>query len=142
MKYRKLRIAWSVGCGLLCLLLIALWVRSYWASDNVSWVYSTPRGIAATVFAGQIQISKYLYAGANRVEWRLNRSTEESPVMWKLGLGYGPGSVVLPLWLLAILTGVLSLAPWFSLKRFSLRALLIATALVAVVLGLVAWAAK
>ena len=24
-RYRKLRIAWSVGCGILCLLLIVLW---------------------------------------------------------------------------------------------------------------------
>jgi hypothetical protein len=36
MKYRKLRIAWSVGCGIVCLLLIALWVRSYWWSDELT----------------------------------------------------------------------------------------------------------
>ena len=30
MRFRKLRIAWSVGCGILCVLLIVLWVRSYW----------------------------------------------------------------------------------------------------------------
>jgi hypothetical protein len=29
MKYRKLRIAWSGVYGVLCLLLIGLWVRSY-----------------------------------------------------------------------------------------------------------------
>src|SRR5689334_2253638 len=29
MKFRKLRIAWSVACGVACVLLIALWVRSY-----------------------------------------------------------------------------------------------------------------
>ncbi len=33
MRFRKLRIAWSVGCGVLCLLLIVLWVRSYWRLD-------------------------------------------------------------------------------------------------------------
>ena len=32
MKYRKLRIAWSVACAVVCLLLLAFWVRSY------SWV--------------------------------------------------------------------------------------------------------
>jgi hypothetical protein len=36
MKYRKLRIAWSVGWGVLCLLLVALWVRSYWWRDTYS----------------------------------------------------------------------------------------------------------
>ena len=30
---RKLRIAWSVGCGIVCLLLIVLWVRSHWRKD-------------------------------------------------------------------------------------------------------------
>src|SRR3954451_8568493 len=30
MRYRKLRIAWSVVWGIACLLLIVLWVRSYW----------------------------------------------------------------------------------------------------------------
>src|SRR6476659_10578089 len=33
MRYRKLRIAWSAFWGLACVLLIALWVRSYWWCD-------------------------------------------------------------------------------------------------------------
>ena len=38
MKYRKLRIAWSIGCGMLCLLLIVLWVRSYSKKrSSLSW---------------------------------------------------------------------------------------------------------
>src|SRR4051794_33980026 len=35
MKYRKLRIAWSVVWGLAAVLLIVLWVRSYWWQDTV-----------------------------------------------------------------------------------------------------------
>ena len=34
MRFRKLRIAWSVACGLACVLLIVLWARSYWWCDN------------------------------------------------------------------------------------------------------------
>ena len=30
MRFRKLRIAWSVTWGIACVLLIVLWVRSYW----------------------------------------------------------------------------------------------------------------
>jgi hypothetical protein len=41
-RFRKLRIAWSVGWGVVCLLLIALWVRSYWWTDSI-WRY-TPTG--------------------------------------------------------------------------------------------------
>src|SRR3954453_23888497 len=35
MRFRKLRIAWSVFWGLACLLLIELWVRSYFFADTV-----------------------------------------------------------------------------------------------------------
>lgn len=35
MTYRKLRIAWSVGWGVAAVLLVALWVRSYWWVDGV-----------------------------------------------------------------------------------------------------------
>lgn len=35
MKYRKLRVTWSAVCGIICLLLIALWVRSYWWFDHL-----------------------------------------------------------------------------------------------------------
>jgi hypothetical protein len=38
MKFRKLRLAWSVFCGIACVLLIALWVRSYFAHDALGCV--------------------------------------------------------------------------------------------------------
>ena len=46
-------------------------------------------------------------------------------------------------WFPVLLSIMLAVAPWIRLsKRFSLRTLLIATTLVAVVLGLVVWAAR
>src|SRR6185295_8758219 len=35
-RFRKLRIAWAVFWGLACVLLIVLWVRSYWGVDLVN----------------------------------------------------------------------------------------------------------
>ena len=35
MRCRKLRIAWSVVWGLAIVLLIVLWVRSYWWEDTI-----------------------------------------------------------------------------------------------------------
>jgi hypothetical protein len=35
MRYLKLRIAWSAFCCIACVLLIVLWVRSYWQRDGV-----------------------------------------------------------------------------------------------------------
>src|SRR5690349_16231471 len=39
MTYRKLRIAWSVVWGLAAVLLIVLWVRSYWSADTVAYFH-------------------------------------------------------------------------------------------------------
>jgi hypothetical protein len=53
--------------------------------------------------------------------------------------------LLVPCWSLIIVTGILSATPWFPwyrLRRFSLRTLLIATTLVAVALGLVVWASR
>ena len=35
MKYRKLRIAWSVFWGVACVLLVVLWARSDWYLDQM-----------------------------------------------------------------------------------------------------------
>src|SRR4051812_13857870 len=43
MKYRKLRIAWSVGWGLIAVLLCVVFVRSFWRWDQLY----TPLCIAA-----------------------------------------------------------------------------------------------
>ena len=33
MRFRKLRIAWSVWWGIVAVSLVALWIRSYWCHD-------------------------------------------------------------------------------------------------------------
>src|SRR5215208_6728481 len=38
MRFRELRIAWSVGWGLACVLLIVLWVRSYHTMNQLRYV--------------------------------------------------------------------------------------------------------
>ena len=45
MKYRKLRITFSAVCGLMCLLLIALWVRSYSWMDEAGHVYNNAKSL-------------------------------------------------------------------------------------------------
>ena len=60
------------------------------------------------------------------------------------GFGIGPGPMgqwlVVPHWFFATLAAGLAALPWFQQKwKFSLRTLLIATTLVAVVLGLIVW---
>ena len=36
MKHRQLRIAWSVGRGVVSLTLVALWTRNYWWNDSLT----------------------------------------------------------------------------------------------------------
>src|SRR6185295_4017804 len=44
MRFRKLRIAWSATCLIACVLLIVLWVRSYWWEDlGYCQILRTPR---------------------------------------------------------------------------------------------------
>src|SRR4051812_996193 len=37
LRLRKLRIAWSVFWGLACVLVLVLWMRSYWYAESVIW---------------------------------------------------------------------------------------------------------
>jgi hypothetical protein len=142
MRFRKLRIAWSVVCGIICLLLIVLWVRSYWWSDLYIAQLSSQRyfGIGDTngrTFFGTARSVGHpawtliVEPSENRAEYfpRIDESVYAGGV-----------DLYLPNWMLVILTATLAAAPWISWsKRFSLRTLLIATTLVAVVLGLIVW---
>jgi hypothetical protein len=65
MRYRKLRIAWSVGWGVVCLALIVLWVRSYYVPSrllraNTSQTEAT--GIQSS--SGKIVAGKFKLPGA------------------------------------------------------------------------------
>ena len=85
MKYRKLRIAFSAVCGIVCLLLIVLWVQGY---RNTGLISSLPFAFPTLILF------------------------------------------------------VLTVAPWASAIRFSLRTLLIGMTLVAALLGAVVWAVR
>jgi hypothetical protein len=54
MKHRKLRIAWSVAWGITAVLLIALWVRSYWWADVLLVPLTDRHAIAAGSISGGI----------------------------------------------------------------------------------------
>jgi hypothetical protein len=144
MRFRKLRIAFSVTCGLACVLLIALWVRSYWNADAVK--FSRAKLLIVSSISGRLSVLSY--------------STPISPKQsgWAPGWGYGSfafdqdyrGSswsfisesnvtdIGIPHWFAVLVSGACTTLPWLR-YRFSLRTLLIATTLVAVVLGLVVW---
>jgi hypothetical protein len=147
---RYLRIAFSATCLIACVLLIALWVRSYWRAD-------TP---TTTKFG---RVFEFISLSGNVVirwadipsEWGSAPFTipltendrdpfDEPPPDHYRALGFRFSSypefrfLSIPYWFPILLCSILAALPWFR-WRFSLRTLLIATTLVAVVLGLVVW---
>ena len=152
-RFRKLRIAWWAACGILCLLLVALWVRSFWARDTTIGVISgTELHLTATSLNGAGAIAFDRWTGTPH-PW-IFRSVSDAQNMVSAfpdAIGVAPLSwfgfrwlfrqtvvvVVIPYWFLVLFGVSTCVLPWIH-WRFSLRALLIATTLVAVGLGLIA----
>jgi hypothetical protein len=153
MRFRKLRIAWSVGCGIVCLLVIVLWVRSYWRADQP--LIYMPHGYSLMGYsiAGRFSLSFVSYVedtsdlGFAFHSDEVLESASDIPVFHFHKTVYSAGgwtewTVYMPHWFCIMLSAAAATIPWIRWSnRFSLRTLLIATTLVAVVLGAVVWAA-
>jgi hypothetical protein len=157
MKYRKLRIAWTVAWGLAAVLLIVLWVRSYRHGHLEGYFRALPgmccRSINGFVVAMRLPAQTETETETPRKNIVLTFSSPE-PVdigttnTWS-GFIFdwhttGFWWVQMPYWFLVITPALFAALPWARQLRwrFSLRTLLIATTLVAVVLGLIVWAVK
>ncbi len=138
---RKLRIAFSAACGIVCLFLIVLWVRSHWVQDVVwGWFpisgylqLNSNTGHVKMIVNGEQQEPVWQYESRapdplrHTWYWNLDRASRFG---WWLDITF-------PLCVPVLLTAALPAALWIRWsRRFSLRTLLIATTLVAVVLGL------
>ena len=150
MRFRKLRIAWSVGCAIACVLLIALWVRSYWCWDACTTRQVAGQNAEVGSRQGWLGININMSSNGSFVQHReYSFSTMavigESNADWELkaynfpqGWAY---SITTRHWLPAFAAAIFAIVPWMT-WRFSLRTLLIATTLVAVVLCLIVYATR
>jgi hypothetical protein len=152
MRFRKLRIAWSVLWGLACVLLVVLWVRSYWNREGFQ-LANGNQFVSVELNAGVLRIRQIKPFGRNvplhPYSWP--RSIDDGiPRPFAHGtLGFGWSGfdngmeVGVKCWWPVAIILALALTPWLRWSnRFSLRTLLIATTLVAVVLGLIVWATR
>jgi hypothetical protein len=145
---RNLRIAFSVGCGILCLLLIALWVRSYWWCDIAyAQVLHTPTlggiSVEGRILCGLEQPGRSGTAiGIESISLQGQPSVvKEIPLQpTPLGFNAAPYSLgwvfEVPHYFAVLMTAAIAALPWRR-WRFSLRSLLIGTTVVAVALGLI-----
>jgi hypothetical protein len=149
-RFRKLRIAWSVGCGITAVLLAVLWVRSYFWWDVATFRVPKYNGISMKSFQGQLVLKDTdLTSGIAWPTGMEARSANDYQVkFWESGgtnwakvmRPNNSSSVTLNHRTLIMIASVGLIMPWIKLRwRFSLRTMLVATTLVAAVLWLIMW---
>jgi hypothetical protein len=154
MRFRKLRIAWSVVCGTAGVLLIVLWVRSYAYFDSYRYWTGTSTTAAVDSKDGRIYFSVSPTGGANLEPYIGNRKRSEGDteirnviLASENRLGFGryidlklvnTSTFIFPHWFAVAMSGALTASVWVPWsRRFSIRTLLITTTLVAVGLSLI-----
>ena len=136
---RYLRISWTAICGLLCVALVVLWARSY--SDGNA--LPAPAGITCLSTHGTFLLmsqsidSEYTRTQRPNATGEVVKPAQIMPMEPKHAVYIQRWSstfwiVQLPTWLLLTLTTAAAIVPW-TIRRFTLRTLLLMTTLVAVV---------
>jgi hypothetical protein len=158
MTYRKLRIAWSVGWGVAAVLVCVLWGRSYRERDELRGRVGIDRGFVLYSMWGRVEwddfylpraqiyplgfvtysgdeVPKFIFPRKRSGVWRVfDFHCENHPQCF---------IVAAPHWYLVFASAVMGSVPWIGCKwQFSLRTLLIATTLVAALLGLIVYAVR
>jgi hypothetical protein len=163
MRFRKLRIAFSAFCGLACVLLIVLWVLSYWWSDGASGPISRTKAMGLSSSQGRIRARLLDRVWPNEAGWHFGHHSrtkfekEADEELRRRGPFvstfkappppiFGPtidGAFSVAHWLFVLFFATLgAVAAPFIKWHFGLRTLLVATTLVAIILGLVVYAAS
>jgi hypothetical protein len=147
MKFRKLRITWTVFCVIAAVLVIVLWVRSccYLTTDIFTFAPTTSLNLRIGTALGAVQVQwqdrtlSYWQTGIRSFTWSGMVKPQIHFFRILFRFQHGPDRLIFSLFYPLLLGGALALAPWirYISLRFSLRTLLIATTLVAVLLGLV-----
>jgi len=157
-RFRELRIAWSVGWGVACVLLIALWVRSQKWQDAIVGNLTNRCSFGVVSAKGRVRVVgiwhshpsvEPLFRQSEDISmYRLTTWLRDYP-FWKFGIHTKREnaavlrSLTLPYWTYIVLSIGIDVAPWNKWhRRFSLLTLLIASTLVAVGLGVAVYALR
>jgi hypothetical protein len=150
MKFRKLRIAWSTLCFVACVLLIALWVRSYWyvetvlckLSDDVLVYAGSAPGVLGFRILPEESVEPWIVYKQSTEKWLKSVRDRWLEQTWGgFHIDIDNAAIMAPYWFWCVIPVTIAAAPWLRWSnRFSLRTLLIATTLVSVILGLIVYA--
>ena len=140
----------SATCLIACVLLIVLWVRSYWWDD----VIIAP-GDGSQRFGSSNGWTTFRWKELRRLpnlrfkNWQVTshsvKELEQKYARMQIKIrspqfGFvDAGAIQFPYWLPAMVCAGMSVAPWLR-WQYSIRTLLLAITAVAVVLGSIAWA--
>jgi hypothetical protein len=160
---RYMRIASSASCTIVCVILVVLWVRSYWIRDEMLFRLVSSFGNTIVFDRGRIEFlaepidpedANYPWPPSNENGQLITIYTDEAydsgweieelpPWNWH-NVGFdafiypmGVRLVSIPFWFVTLVCVVAGSLPWIRWK-FSLRILLIGLTLVAAALGIFA----
>jgi hypothetical protein len=135
-RFRKLRIGWSICCGVAVVLMVVLWLRSYIWNDHLSIRTGAARhsnvvllsnwGFLQALFNQTIDIP-------NGIEYRKQPAWERTDVgfEWR-----GDGAIKIPDLFPITIALMCGFAPWIHWSlRFSIRTILFCMAVLAMTLG-------
>jgi hypothetical protein len=152
MLRRLLNIA-SIVCLVVCVALMGMWVRSFWRWDQIAGHLSDRQLFGIDSLDGRLKFTSFPSTPNRYSPWRMT-SQPTGKLSAELragqirsnGIGFAGdfawnySYLILPYWFAVLIAGAFSLARWSQVKyRFSLRTLLIATTILAVILGMIAW---
>jgi hypothetical protein len=135
---RRLRIAASVFFAVLAVLLCVLWVRSYFIRDVISYADNSGNLVGLSLSYGSIDVMRSSPYGMSDLGWEYySHSVNDNKDSWELEKM--ATRLVLPFWPIIVVAASGTCIGFGIGRRFSLRTLLIAVTLVAVLLGLGIW---
>jgi hypothetical protein len=135
MKYRKVRIARSVACGIICVLWIVMWAHSHWGRPHPRITFTN----SATPVLSIHSVNGVFLFRTYPPKQHLAIPTVPNTVLGFCVFRFSDGvGVTIPHWLVLLISLAVPFIPRYLWNwRFSLRTLLIATTLVAVGLGMI-----
>jgi hypothetical protein len=161
MRLRKLRIAWSLMFAIATVLVISLWVRSYWVQDRLFCPAGSKDVVEVDSAAGVVWVQEsdalsMMKLNQHFYQFKLDdkylpfvHSLRQKAFMGfarfeeNLGMGITGRTTIVPHWFLVVVSAGLVYVPWLPWSnRFGLRTLLLATTLAAVVLGAIVYTVK